>query len=278
MYDLHIHSTASDGVLDCEELIDVAISLGLKGIAITDHDTVNSLQRAKDYINRINSSLKFIPGIEINTDYENEEVHILGYFLDYKNEEFLAKLTELKEARYNRAIKMLDKLKNMGITLNLAAVEKIAQGDIIARPHIGQALVDKGYVFSVKEAFEKYLAKGRPAYVPRTKFTPAEAIRLINNVGGIAILAHPGLIRDGTVIYDVIDMGIEGIEVYYPEHSFLQIDYYLKICQEKNLLITGGSDFHGIGHEDSRNRIGCAGIEEEDYKCLLAYYFNKNNK
>lgn len=277
MYDLHIHTIASDGVLTSEEIINNAIKMGIKGIAITDHDTVNGLDKAEKYIKNLNTILKFIPGIELNTDYKDSEVHILGYFIDYKNEILLAKLAELRDVRYKRAIKMMERLKSMGLVVNLEDVEKLAKGDIIARPHIGQALVDKGYLFSVREAFDKYLGKGKPAYVPRAKFSPQEAINLINSVGGIAVLAHPGLIKNEGIIYEVIEMGIEGLEVYYPEHHSLQIDNYLKICQKENLLITGGSDFHGIDNEDSRSRLGCTGIREEHYTNLFSYYIKKKN-
>lgn len=272
MYDLHIHTKASDGILSPEEVIDNSINMGLAGISITDHDTVASLKVAENYLKEIKTNLKFIPGIELNTDYKNSEVHILGYFIDYSNPSLLNKLIELRNSRYLRAEKMIERLRSMGFIIDFQMVTKIAGNDLIGRPHIAQALVDKGYVFSVKEAFDKYISKGRPAYIPRYKFLPSEAIDLIKNAGGIAVLAHPGLIKDNLIVEEILEMGIEGIEVYYPEHHPIQIDNYLKICREKNLLITGGSDFHGIGSGDNSSRLGCTGINEELFTRLIEYY------
>lgn len=272
MYDLHIHTIASDGILSTEEVIDTSINMGLSGIAITDHDTVASLKIAEDYLKDMKNNFKFIPGIELNTDYKNSEVHILGYFIDYNNQPLLDKLIDLRNSRYKRAEKMIEKLRSMGFLIDFQMVKKLSGNDLIGRPHIAQALVDKGYVFSVKEAFDKYISKGRPAYIPRYKFSPNEAINLIKKAGGIAVLAHPGLIKNNLIVKEIIEMGIEGIEVYYPEHHPIQIDNYLKICEEKNLLITGGSDFHGIGLGDNRSRLGCAGINWELFNRLVEYH------
>lgn len=272
MYDLHIHTIASDGILSPEEVIDTSINMGLSGIAITDHDTVASLKIAEDYLKDMKNNFKFIPGIELNTDYKNSEVHILGYFIDYNNQPLLDKLIDLRNSRYKRAEKMIEKLRSMGFLIDFQMVKKLSGNDLIGRPHIAQALVDKGYVFSVKEAFDKYISKGRPAYIPRYKFSPNEAINLIKKAGGIAVLAHPGLIKNNLIVKEIIEMGIEGIEVYYPEHHPIQIDNYLKICEEKNLLITGGSDFHGIGSGDNRSRLGCAGINWELFNRLVEYH------
>lgn len=276
MYDLHIHTKASDGILSAPEIIDYAVRIGLRGIAITDHDTVNGLEMAANYIRETNAVLKFIPGIELNTDYNDAEVHILGYFIDYYNQPMLARLVELRQSRLERAEKMIEKLHNMGLVINFEMVRKLAQGDLIGRPHIAQALVERGYVFSIKEAFDKYISKGRPAYVPRYKFLPAEAIEIIYKAGGIAVLAHPGLIKNNNIVNEIVALGIEGIEVYYPEHNPIQIDYYLKLCKDKDLLITGGSDFHGIGSVDSRSRLGCAGIDEEHFLKLYNHKIQKN--
>lgn len=274
MYDLHIHTKASDGILSATEVIDYAMHINLKGIAITDHDTVNSLEVATRYIQEFNIPLEFVPGIELNTDYNDAEVHILGYFIDFSYQPMLDRLVELRQSRHERAEKMIEKLHNMGLVINLDMVQRLAEGDLIGRPHIARALVEKGYVFSVKEAFDKYISKGRPAYVPRYKFLPAEAMDIIRNAGGISILAHPGLIKNNYIIHEIISLGVEGLEVYYPEHSQAQIDYYLKLCKEKGLLITGGSDFHGMGSTESRSRLGCAGIDAEHFTRL----YNKHHK
>jgi predicted metal-dependent phosphoesterase TrpH len=185
MYDLHVHSTASDGLFTPAQLLAKAMEIGLQGIAITDHDTVGGVQEAYNFMASHSISFQFIPGIEMNAEVDEIEVHILGYFIDYHNARLLNRLKEIREARWERAKKMVYRLKSMGLAISFAQVEKLAQGDLIGRPHVAQALIEKGYVFSIKEAFQKYIGKGRPAYIPRYKFMPQEAIQLIKEAGGI---------------------------------------------------------------------------------------------
>lgn len=274
-YDLHTHTTASDGILTPLEIVDHALKAGLNGLAITDHDTINGLDKALKYKEQNNIPVDVIPGIEMNTDYDNEEIHILGYFVDYYNKRLVERLDEIKEARYERASKMIIKLKKLGFSLEFEEVKRIAHDDLIGRPHIAQALIQKGYVFSIKEAFTKYIGKGKPAYIPRYKFLPEEAINLIKTSGGISILAHPGLINDQKLIDNVIKMGIEGIEVFYPEHSNEQINKYLMLTTKNHLLVTGGSDFHGLESEKSRGKLGAAGIGDNYMQEIYNY---KNRK
>lgn len=276
LYDLHIHTTASDGIYSPTEVIQSAVKIGLAGIAITDHDTVDGLEEGIASSRKEN--IEFIPGIEMNTEFQDREVHILGYFIDYHDEHLLSKLVEIRQARYDRALRMVSKLRNMGININFEQVKKLAQGDLIGRPHIAQAMVDRGAVFSIKEAFDKYIGRNRPAYVPRYKFTPDEAISLINRSQGLSVLAHPGLIKDDEIVLSVVDMGIKGIEVYYPEHSAEQIREYLNISSRYSLLVTGGSDFHGIGNVESRNRLGCAGIGKDLMQKVYNYCHNTQSK
>jgi predicted metal-dependent phosphoesterase TrpH len=214
MYDLHVHSTASDGLFTPAQLLAKAMEIGLQGIAITDHDTVGGVQEAYNFMASHSISFQFIPGIEMNAEVDEIEVHILGYFIDYHNPRLLNRLKEIREARWERAKKMVYRLKSMGLAISFAQVEKLAQGDLIGRPHVAQALIEKGYVFSIKEAFQKYIGKGKPAYIPRYKFMPQEAIQLIKEAGGIPILAHPGLLPDNNLICEVIAMGVDGLEVY----------------------------------------------------------------
>lgn len=260
MYDLHVHTTASDGLLTPQEVIDLAVQIGLKGMAITDHDTLNGLQPAIDYIRLKNIDLDFVPGIEINTDVEIGEVHILGYFIDPAGQNLRNRLEEIRCFRRERAIKMIERLAAIGLHISVEAVEGLARGDLIGRPHIAMALKQNGYVESLREAFDKYIAQGGPAYVPRYKFPPAEAVDLIHQAGGIAVLAHPGLIKDENTITDIIDLGIDGIEVYYPEHDDNQIKHYEKLAKGHGLLITGGSDFHGTDSMESHSPLGAAGL------------------
>lgn len=263
MYDLHVHTTASDGVYTPVEVIHMAEKIGLRGIAITDHDTLEGLNTARDLIASESLSIDVIPGVELNTDYGDDEVHILGYFIEDNDGILNKRLDEIKLERHQRAERIISRLEQLGIHINLGEVKKQAGGGVIGRPHIARAIRDKGYTASEQEAFDLYIAHGKPAYVPRYKFTPEEAIHLIKYVGGISVLAHPGLIGDHSLIGRIIAMGIEGLEVFYPEHNQNQIDKLIVLARQHNLQITGGSDFHGTGPEN-RNKLGCCGINDQN--------------
>lgn len=256
-FDMHVHTTASDGKLAPEEVVRLALDLGLEGLSITDHDTVNAINPALQIISQRRLRLELIPGIELNTEAGTNEVHILGYYLDHNNRSLLLKLQELKRARDERAYKIVARLEELGLPLDLERVKEHARGEVVGRPHIADAMIEKGYVSSREEAFEKYLDHGRPAYVSRYKFPPREAIELIKGCGGLAVLAHPGLIDDPTLVAEVIAMGVDGLEVYYPQHSDVQTSYYLRLAEENGLLITGGSDFHG---PNEGNKLGAVQI------------------
>lgn len=275
LYDLHIHTSASDGLLSPVEVISQARDIGLPGLAITDHDTVDGLEEARCFMEENSPALDFIPGIEMNTELAEKEIHILGYFIDYHNRLLLKRLQEIKEARLERARKMIMRLANMGFNIDMEQVERIARGDLIARPHIAQVLMENAYVSSVKEAFDKYIGKGCPAYVNRYKFLPTEAIELIKGAGGIAVLAHPGLIRDDSFVVTIISLGIEGIEVFYPEHNHGQVLKYSQLSRENRLLITGGSDFHGYNQDENRGRIGSCGVNPEIMRNIFDYQQRK---
>jgi 3',5'-nucleoside bisphosphate phosphatase len=271
-YDLHVHSTASDGTTSPEKILQMAAEMGLPGIALTDHDTLAGLAPAEEYRAAQGLELKFIPGIELNTDSGESELHILGYFVQYLHSPIQKHLAQIKIARYERAAKMVDRLRSMGLNISLEQVQGISQGDLIGRPHVAMALMQKRYVFSIQEAFQKYIGRGRPGYVPRYKFLPEEAIELIHKAGGVSILAHPGLIKEQEKVQDIIKMGIEGLEVYYPEHSEKQVGDYFHLAREHNLLITGGSDFHGNENQGKRGRLGCTGLNQDLYAELIAYH------
>ncbi|MDD3853230.1 MAG: PHP domain-containing protein [Syntrophomonadaceae bacterium] len=272
LYDLHVHTTASDGIYSPSEVIEQAKEIGLSGLAITDHDTFGGLQEARDYADKYTKDLLVIPGIEMNTELDESEIHILGYFINVNNSDILSRLEEIKQARIERALNMIRRLHTMGMIISFEQVRKLAQGDLIARPHIAQALQDKGYVFSIKEAFEKFIGRGKPAYVPRYKFLPGEAIELIRNAGGISSLAHPGLISNQNLILEVIKMGVDGLEVYYPEHNNFQENEYINLSRKFNKVITGGSDFHGTGTEESHKKLGRSGINKTLMAELIHYY------
>ncbi|NLB51576.1 MAG: PHP domain-containing protein [Syntrophomonadaceae bacterium] len=275
LYDLHTHTKASDGKLSPKDLIDEAVKLKLPGIAITDHDTVSGLHEAMDYQIHVKNQIEVIPGIEMNTEMDGSEVHILGYYIDHFNSHLCERLQELKESRLKRAKMMVKKLKAMGYRITFEQVQQLAENDLIARPHIAQVLVHNNSIFSVKEAFEKLIGRGRPAYVPRYKFFPQEAVDLIKSAKGIPVLAHPGLINKQEIIEEIVAMGIEGIEVYYPEHSSKQIEKYKNLAVNNNLLITGGSDYHGPGMKVITCNLGSVGITPDLMKEIKIFY-NKN--
>ncbi|MGB7605169.1 MAG: PHP domain-containing protein [Lutisporaceae bacterium] len=242
--DLHIHTTSSDGLLSPEEVVKWAVYKKLSAVGITDHDTIKGIQPAIDY--SINYNIEIVPGIELSTEYNEEEIHILGYYIDFKKDWLHQKLNEIYESRYNRAIKMIEKLSDMGIQITLQQVKNIADAGTIGRPHIARAMQEMGYIDNMKDAFKKYIGKGCPAYVERYKITCQEAIDMIKNLGGVPVLAHPGLINNKASLSKIIDIGIEGIEVYHSKHDNETIRSTYKLAVDRKLLITGGSDCHGI--------------------------------
>ncbi|NPV28290.1 MAG: PHP domain-containing protein [Firmicutes bacterium] len=243
--DLHVHSTASDGTLTPEEIVNQAVQSGLSAISLTDHDTVDGIYSALR--TATGKDLELVPGIELNTDWEGIEVHILGYYIEFQAGWFQQALNDLRNAREERAAAMIGKLKKIGISLSPARVKEIAGPAPIGRPHIAQALIEAGYVSSVEEAFQCYLGQGKPAYVARHRLSPFQAIALIRKGGGIPVLAHPGLMDRDELIPEFIKAGLLGIEVYYPRHTPEMIARYVWICQKSGLIMTGGSDSHGPG-------------------------------
>lgn len=241
--DLHVHSTASDGSDNPEKIVQIALSQGLSAIALTDHDTTDGIAAA--LIEAQGTGLQVIPGVELNTDWEGTDIHILGYYVDYRAPILLGILEEMRRSRLERAEKMLAKLAGLGIRLRSEDVAKIAGEAAICRPHIAQAMVDAGYVASKKEAFEKYIGRGLPAYVPHTKLDPFTAISVIEKARGVAVLAHPGLANRDNLIPALVKRGLLGLEVYYPLHTPEMIDKYRWYSKKYGLVMTGGTDYHG---------------------------------
>jgi hypothetical protein len=243
-FDLHIHTNFSDGILMPHEVVDLAKHNNLDGIAITDHDTIFGIDEA---INRGKSYDDFyiIPGIEFGSIYNGEDVHILGYFIDYKNEELIETIDKLVNSRINRAKKIIEKLNELGVRITLEDVKEHTNKKNIGRPHIARAMIDKNYVETISEAFDKYLDRGKPAYVERLYLSIDETIKLIRTINGISVLAHPGLLKDREIIDYCVVWGIDGIECIHPKHSKEEIEQFTKIANKNDLIITGGSDFHG---------------------------------
>lgn len=246
--DLHIHTTASDGRYTPHEILRQAREAGLRYIAITDHDTVDGLLLLEQQGPLpVEDTLTLIPGIEFSTDLPHHEVHILGYHIDIHQPALKAQLAVLTQSRRNRTKRIVEKLVSLGFNITYQEVLDIAgQATSIGRAQISKTLVAKGYFPTVGAVFEKLLIKGGPAYVPHDKLSPADVIALIKNAGGTAVLAHPGLVGNDQVVLDVIRAGIDGLEVYHPRHDAEQTEQYLELARRYRLLVTGGSDFHGI--------------------------------
>jgi hypothetical protein len=266
--DLHIHTTYSDGVCSPKEIIEKAHQLGLHVIAITDHDCVKGCRQGQYYANKY--GIELIPGVEISTYYKDYEVHILAYFIDVKNRKLKNMLGFLQTGRYRRAEEILKKLNKFGITMNIKDIYKqSAKTGVIGRPHIANAMVEAGYIKDYNDAFSNYIGNESPAYVPKPSYTPEEVINIIHNAEGAAILAHPGILNNDFLIPDLIDMGLDGIEAFYPLHSSGQRDTYLMLAEKYNLLVTGGSDFHGIN--TSHDVLGKVTLKEKYFQKLKDY-------
>lgn len=241
--DLHLHTLFSDSTYTPAELIEEAKRVGLSCIAIVDHDTISGIAPALESAK--SKDIEVLPGVELTVEYEDLEIHILGYLIDYKNKELIEKLDSLKRDRIERIYKMVDKLKGMGIRLKAETVFGLAKLGTVGRLHVARAMVKEGWVSSTFEAFRKYIGDKCPAYVLGFRLSPQEAINLIKIAGGIPVLAHPYIINQDDIVLKIINYGIMGLEVYYPEHLPTMVNFYLNLAKKYNLLITGGSDCHG---------------------------------
>lgn len=242
--DLHLHSTASDGTLTPTMIVEKAKKMGFKAIAITDHDTIDGIYEGIEAGQKY--GIEVIPGIEFNTYAHGREIHILGYLFNMKNDKFIVLMDYLKKIRRKRVTEIISKLRNLGFSITMEeVVERNINSSAIGRPHIAKLMVEKGYVFSLREAFEKYIGINCPAYVYRHKLTPQEAVKEIVDAKGIPVMAHPFLVGDDSIIDELIPAGLMGLEVYHTDHYQEQSEHYLRLARKYNLLVTGGSDDHG---------------------------------
>lgn len=248
--DLHTHTTASDGTLAPEELVRRAAELGLDAVGITDHDTMAGLPEAEEAGRR--SGIAVVPGVELSTDATGREVHILGYYCRADAEPLASLLAAMRAGREERVERILAALARAGVSLTREDVLAAAAGEAqrpesLGRPHVARALVQHGYAESVADAFARFLVPGKPGYVPRPKLHPADAVRCVRAAGGAAVLAHPGLVGDDSILTELLAAGLQGLEVWYPDHTPEQLQRYLRLCEDLGLIPTGGSDFHGRG-------------------------------
>jgi len=245
--DLHIHTSFSDGKLTPEEVVAAAKSVGLNYISITDHDTTEGIVHLYENGLYPNRGIRIIPGIEFSAHHPEKEIHILGYYIDIFHHALQEKLTDVTEARWERFSEMVEKLQAHGYAIRETDVLKIAGvSKSISRSHIARALVKAGCFATIREAFDKMLAKGQPAYVPHFRLEVDEIIDLIHKAGGIAVLAHPKKIRDDDLVKELLGKGIQGIEVFYPQHDAEDVKRYMEMAENYHLLAVGGSDFHGF--------------------------------
>jgi len=251
--DLHIHTSASDGTNSPREVVRLAAAARLDVVAITDHDTVDGIPDAvhagSDY------DVTVIPGVEVSTSFGDEEVHVLGYYVDPNDRDLRARLQVLNESRLRRAEKIVRRLNQLGLAITIEEVVAQAGDGSVGRPHVARALVTRGYVPSIAAAFDHFLTSGRPAYVPRMKVAPEEAIDLLHGAGAAVSLAHPGLITQAQLVTELLRFDFDAVEIRHSEHS-RECEYCLWCrAREADLALTGGSDWHGKGFA-SREKLG----------------------
>jgi len=250
--DLHLHTQFSDGTFTPEELVLHAQKNGLACLALTDHDTVEGCARAAAAATAVR--MEFIAGTELTAEHADTEVHILGYFLDTQNQLLLDTLAKFQTVRQNRIHEMVAALNRQGVPLQAEAVFALANCKSPGRPHVARALVKEKLIGSLDEAFERFLKKGRPAWVPKTKMSALESVELIHQAGGLAVIAHPGLNRSDNIIPALVAAGMDGIECFHTKHSTVMAERYLELAEQYHLLVTGGSDCHG--YSKARPLIG----------------------
>ena len=265
--DLHVHTTASDGRFSPEEIVRKAAGLDLSTIAICDHDTIDGIAPALAAA-RAFPQLKVIPSVEVSTLAPGNEVHMLGYFIDCADPDLKTALDGLRNSRLERAEAIIAKLKDLGITINWQRVQELAGDGSVGRPHIAQAMLEKSYITSFKEAFDKYIGLGGPAYVERHKITPAEAISLITQASGLPVLAHPLTVNEPEAMIAALKKaGLVGMEVYYNDYDKTKRANLAKLAKKYNLIATGGSDYHGID-DSTETMMGNAGVPLESLERL----------
>jgi 3',5'-nucleoside bisphosphate phosphatase len=274
--DLHCHSTASDGTLSPTEVVDLAVSSALSALALTDHDTIAGVAEAAEAARK--AGLDFVPGIEISCDVPRPAtMHLLGYGFDPRSPVLLDLTTRLIEGRNDRNPRIIRKLNELGVAITMEEVEAEAGGTVVGRPHIAAVLHRKGYVSSIKQAFDKYLAQGAPAYFDKERLTPKQAIGLVLESGGVPVLAHPVQLRTENdaqleqIVKDLTDLGLVGLEVIHSDHDAALVEKYSKLAERYGLIKTGGSDFHGTNKKDIH--LGTANgrkVPREFYEALAA--------
>ncbi len=244
-FDLHVHTTASDGTLTPGDLVRMAVAKQLAAIAITDHDSVEGIADALSVARQARPSTTVIPGVELSAVHDGRDVHLLGYFVDHTDEELVRHLSDLRGARLARARAIVEALSDAGYAISLDDVLTLSDGGAVGRSHVARALVLHGHADDVADAFRRLLGRGRPFYVPKDVRTPSEVLAVILEAGGVAVLAHPGVTAVDDLIPGLVREGLAGLEAYHPEHDDTQRDRYLELAASLGLIVTGGTDYHG---------------------------------
>ena len=265
--DLHSHTTASDGTLTPRELVRAAARRGVRVLAVTDHDSTEGLADALDEAAQ-HPPLTIVPGLEINCDVPGGEVHILGYYIDVAAGWFQDFLRDQRTERVARVHRLAERLGELGMPIDVAEVLALVKEGAAGRPHVAQVMVARGYVKSVREAFDKWLHAEGPANVPRRRLTPGEAVAIVRRAGGVPVFAHPGLASRDDLIPELVAAGLMGIETYYAEHSAAQTAHYQQLCRLHGLVATGGSDYHGE-RSGRTNPLGHPPVGMSVYDALL---------
>lgn len=268
--DFHLHSTASDGVHTPAWVMETAAARGVRVLSLTDHDTTDGLAEARAAADRL--GLRLIPGIELSTDYQGADVHLLGYGFDVTNADLQEKLAWLRNGRLDRTRKVVDILTSMGAPIRIERVYEIAGEATVGRPHIARTLVEAGHVASVQEAFDRFLANGGPADVDRVKFGPQETIELVHATGGVVFCAHPIFIgeRYPEVLARFVEWGLDGIETYYKHYDAETVEAHRALGERLGIMRSGGSDYHGLGNPDDRE-IGDIPFPDERVDEFVAF-------
>jgi predicted metal-dependent phosphoesterase TrpH len=243
--DLHVHTTASDGLLTPLDIVRYAAHKRLRAIGIADHDTVAGLKSLASMSGEVESTVEIVPAVELNSEWKGRELHILGYYVPLSSDPFSDLLSGLQASRRSRIVETVRRLDSLGMPVEESRVFELALGESVGRPHIAEAMLERGYVTSIKDAFDRFLGIGRPAYVERFHLYPTECVRAVRDSGGVAVWAHPGTSRAMGLLESLVKSGLQGIEAYHPEHDERTRRKCLSLAEKYHLIATGGSDFHG---------------------------------